>query len=422
MKKRKTNFDTGGFAVRLARISVALPLAGLFAAGIAVERKRPVEFQQAPPASAVTPLEETQTLGPGVVYRHLRRAAPAGEPWSIHVLEVSRREKRIAIRAVHSQPDENGMQRELPTAMAARASAAGSQVLAVVNGDYDLNGEYLGVSDGLTITSGEISTTGKPKWPAMAVLKSGEPVIGVPEVEFELRAGKRAWFASGLNKPMGAAYGSGPFLFTSDFRSRVKMGGPFRAAMINQLQPALPLQTDSEIRGVVAQRVDGAAELVVPAGAIATAERATPSNRAVSHLPVGSNVKLRIAVRMNGKKGVREAIGGFPILVRDARLSIEGQPGEYLQRRHPRTAVCYNDHSIIFTVVDGRQPQWSAGMTLEELAALEISLGCTMALNTDGGGSSVMAISDSALHIVNSPSDGQERGRGNAWLVVRKKR
>jgi exopolysaccharide biosynthesis protein len=67
-------------------------------------------------------------------------------------------------------------------------------------------------------------------------------------------------------------------------------------------------------------------------------------------------------------------------------------------------------------------------MTLEELGDLMVSLGCTTAINTDGGGSSVMAVAERGanggikppLQIVNSPSDGQERGRGNAWVIVRR--
>ena len=132
---------------------------------------------------------------------------------------------------------------------------------------------------------------------------------------------------------------------------------------------------------------------------------------------------------MAGKKGVQHAIGGFPILVENGRRNIVGTPGENLKRRHTRTAVCTNDRKVIFVVVDGRQPQLSVGMTLEELADLIVSLGCTTATNTDGGGSSVMAVAapvgaqhavPAHLRVANSPSDGQERGRGNAWVVLRR--
>jgi len=90
--------------------------------------------------------------------------------------------------------------------------------------------------------------------------------------------------------------------------------------------------------------------------------------------------------------------------------------------------VCYNEQNYIFVVVDGRQPKLSVGMTLEELADFMVSLGCTEAMNTDGGGSAEMAASvpqknspgASKFEIVNSPSDGPERGRPNAWIIVRR--
>ena len=128
-------------------------------------------------------------------------------------------------------------------------------------------------------------------------------------------------------------------------------------------------------------------------------------------------------------------MGGFPILAQNGRSRIVGAPSRSLAGRNPRTAVCYNDQDLIFVAVDGRQPALSVGMTLEELADLMVSLGCRVAMNTDGGGSTVMAVAlppkappdaalpdAAALQIVNSPSDGKERGRGNAWLVIREHR
>ncbi len=373
-----------------------------------------VAYAQAP---AVAKSESPQTLAPGVVYKHLSRSTPTGEPWSIHVLEVSRKEKQILVRAVKSQPNENGMQRELPTVMATRV---GAKAVAVINGDYDMAGDFLGVSDGLTVTSGEISTTGKPIWPAMAIRKSGAPVIAVPKVEIEIRAGKRAWLIGALNKPFSPAHGEGSRVFTREYRSSLRLGPGFRAVIIKNLKPPLPLRANSEIQGEVAERPEIGNEFAVPAGSLVFVERATPLDTAVQNLPPGTRVRLRINVEMERRRDVRDVIGGFPILVRAGVRNIEGTPGANLKLRHPRTTVCYNDRSVIFTVVDGRQPQLSVGMTLEELADLQVELGCTMAMNTDGGGSSVMVITDPALRIVNSPSDGKERGRGNAWLIVRK--
>ncbi len=386
------------------------------------------------PGQAPAPAPVSTVLASGVEYRHLQTQSPAGEPWSIHVLEVSRREKSVELRAVPGRGEDGSMQRELPTAMASRLAASGENVLAVVNGDYDLPAPHLGISDGLSITSGQVWTTGKPTWPNFALLKNGEPVFAVPEVAIELQSGKRKWSIPALNKPFGSAWGSGPRVLTRQFRDVFKSDQPFAAVFIEITSSPVSLRVDSTVHGVVRASVHAVKELDVLPGALFVVCRLgdpPPFDGPDAPCTLGADekVKLRVRIRMAGKKGVRHAIGGFPILVENGRSSIVGTPGENLKRRHPRTAICTNDRKVIFVVVDGRQPQLSVGMTLEELADLMVSLGCTTAMNTDGGGSSVMAVAAPAsaqigaqqaapLRIVNSPSDGQERGRGNAWVIL----
>lgn len=390
---------------------------------------RPVPGQVPAPAPVST------VLASGVEYRHLQTQSPAGEPWSIHVLEVSRREKSVELRAVPGRDENGAMQRELPTAMANRAAATDENVLAVVNGDYDLPAPHLGVSDGLSITSQQLWTTGQRSRPTMAVLRSRQPVIAVAETRIELSLGNHHWPLGAVNKPFGTAWGPGPRLYTREFGAAVRSESHFTAIVIGRLSPALPLRADGEVRGIVLENVTDATEVFIPPDALVIAVR--PPAACIDSFTVlpletlkpGDKVRVRIRTRIAGKKGVHHAIGGFPILVENGRRSIVGTPGENLKRRHPRTAICTNDRKVIFVVVDGRQPQLSVGMTLEELADLMISLGCTTAMNTDGGGSSVMAVAAPAsaqigaqqaapLRIVNSPSDGQERGRGNAWVIL----
>ena len=94
-----------------------------------------------------------------------------------------------------------------------------------------------------------------------------------------------------------------------------------------------------------------------------------------------------------------------------------GKQGEWGkgEPRHPRSAIGWNDAFFYLVVVDGRQAN-SVGMTFPELAALMAELGCTEALNLDGGGSSTMWVSG---RIVNSPSGGAERALANALVLVR---
>jgi hypothetical protein len=409
-----------------------------------------------PVAGQATSAPEVR-VAPGVSYRHIQSATPAGEPWSVHVLSLDRRQRGVGLRAVAGQATRGEMQRELPTRLAARwnnTRGTAGQAIAVVNGDYDLAAPFLGIPDGLSVTSGLLWTTGRPDWPVMAVLKSGEPVIGVPQVALELSAGGTHWQIAAVNKPLGSVHGTGLRLYTREFRPAIKSDAPIRAIVIAHLSPALPLRVDSVVRGTLVSVVDETRELPIPRDAMVLAYRPAPQGASqafdprnlLPQLKPGTKVKLRIRVTVSGKRDIQEVIGGFPILVREGRREIVGTPSEYLARRHPRTAACYNREKIIFAVVDGRQPQLSVGMTLEELGDLMVSLGCTVAMNTDGGGSSVMAIvvppgkelislvgaqpaapvsgvaslPGPSLHIVNSPSDGQERGRGNAWVIVRR--
>ncbi len=83
--------------------------------------------------------------------------------------------------------------------------------------------------------------------------------------------------------------------------------------------------------------------------------------------------------------------------------------------RHPRTAVGFNADEILLVTVDGRQKDWSVGMTMVELARLMAELGCTEALNLDGGGSTTAWVDG---EVVNRPSDGGQRRIANALLVI----
>ena len=111
-----------------------------------------------------------------------------------------------------------------------------------------------------------------------------------------------------------------------------------------------------------------------------------------------------------------EAVGGGPRLVKDGvDISTDAYWGECLDSggtaafgRHPRTgAGLTEDGKLVLVVCDGRGMNGSTGYTLAEFAAKFISLGCTDAMNFDGGGSS--CIVGAGGEILNHPSDGTER-------------
>lgn len=76
----------------------------------------------------------------------------------------------------------------------------------------------------------------------------------------------------------------------------------------------------------------------------------------------------------------------------EAITSNEGFTDRTLCKPNPRTAIGYVEPGhYYFVVVDGRFAGGSLGMELKDLSILMHSLGCTVAYNLDGGGTSCMA-------------------------------
>ncbi|MBP2702878.1 phosphodiester glycosidase family protein [Microbispora sp. RL4-1S] len=145
------------------------------------------------------------------------------------------------------------------------------------------------------------------------------------------------------------------------------------------------------------------------------------------HAPQGSAVKVVTKVTdMRTRKGIpltpdTNIIGGAVGLVRGGKTAITpGRDGmantSMILRRHPRTlAGVTRTGKLIIALVDGRAPGGSVGASFFEAAALMRWLGARDAVNLDGGGSSTMVV---GKKVVNKPSDGVERGVGDALLVV----
>jgi len=90
----------------------------------------------------------------------------------------------------------------------------------------------------------------------------------------------------------------------------------------------------------------------------------------------------------------------------------------FANKRHPRTCVGITRESVLFITFDGRSDQ-AEGMNLMEVQDFLLDMGCTDALNLDGGGSTCMWTFDKG--VVNRPSDKTgERPVANAILILEK--
>ena len=133
----------------------------------------------------------------------------------------------------------------------------------------------------------------------------------------------------------------------------------------------------------------------------------------VPTLTTGATLHL-VTETVPDMSGSEVAIGGGPALLKDGKLM---EWKGWVQVRHPRTALGWNKKYLYLVQVDGRQLDVSLGMTFPELAAYMLKLGCTEAMNFDGGGSATMWAFG---RVQNSPSEGQERPSPNCLVVVKK--
>ena len=98
----------------------------------------------------------------------------------------------------------------------------------------------------------------------------------------------------------------------------------------------------------------------------------------------------------------------------------------FVTKRHNRTAVgIKNDGTTLLVVADGRFSHQAEGFSLPELTRVMRWLGCTDAINLDGGGSTTMYVHDYPHDgVVNHPSDNRrhdhqgQRPVSNAVLVL----
>ncbi len=126
---------------------------------------------------------------------------------------------------------------------------------------------------------------------------------------------------------------------------------------------------------------------------------------------------------------VQQAIGGWQRLVVDGEVVGTFTVNDNAMQFHPRTFIGVSkDHKKVYLfVLDGRQPEYSNGMRLEDMMLLCQGAGCYQALNMDGGGSTTMVRrventgASVSFEVMNKPSDVPPRAVINGLQVIEKK-
>lgn len=103
----------------------------------------------------------------------------------------------------------------------------------------------------------------------------------------------------------------------------------------------------------------------------------------------------------------KDVMTAGPMLLQGGKMIPQRDDRTFVTKRHNRTALGIRpDGTTLLVVADGRFRHQAEGFTLPELERIMLWLGCTDAINLDGGGSTTMYVNGKPHDgIVNYPSD-----------------
>ena len=349
----------------------------------------------------------TDTIASGALHRsYLVRQGP----WAVHVLDIDRGAcwQPVAVKGASGAAGRNKT-----SALAASMSAPPMFVAGGVNADFFLF-DPPGVPTGAHV-SGNVVVTGPGVRPVFATDPEGRTWIGVLSVVGVAVAARDSIPVTSWNRiaPAGVAWMDaryGPSVDT--------LSGSVRIVL-----PALSGTVESVEAGLTPTQIPSSG------GVLVLGPRAPASVHEAFLRAARSGVRLDVEVRLDPIHP-QEAVGGFPVLVRDS-VEVPGLDSagaaNFAPVRHPRTIVgtASGGRRLLLITIDGRQPGYSVGTTNRESARVALGLGATEAINLDGGGSTAMVIAryrgDSVtFDVVNKPSDAAgERAVGNALVITR---
>lgn len=357
------------------------------------------------------------------------------------------------------------------SAMAQTLEAGGKRVVGGLNGDYFV--VATGVPLGMVITDGVLRSSAS-YLNAVGFNADGTVFIGQPQLSVTATFSGHTLIVAGVNKIRTAT--DGYFLLTDDFSGNTQNTAPGVDVILSPVldnvgqgvkvdldvtdtqnsdtsadtptetvsdstkltSEAVTTDTEAadEVTGTLMQSekptVGGRVSYVVEQVLHSTGSIPIPKGKAVltinsksnewlvselAALQPGDTVDLDITSADSRWATAQYAVGGMYKLVTNGVVESGLDAAQA-----PRSAVGIKpDSTAVFYTIDGRQAGYSVGATLTQVAQRLVELGCTEAVCLDGGGSTMFGVTypnDTAMHVVNKPSDGSQRAVTNAIFLV----
>ena len=343
-------------------------------------------------------------IAPGVVYR---MEVDNSVPRVIHALRFAREAATLTSQPVFAQGSVFGREDDRKGRATLSETIKSESALAGVNGDFF---PWTGDPLGAMVRNGELVS--KP-FLGRSVFAWGPGYSTVSRLNWKSSAtftGQENLKIDGLNEVC-----SKDMVVLNTFAAGYAVTDPNATSAVIELGNSIG--PTGSWKGQVITVVKG--ETRIPVGKTQAVLTASGKSAAkLEFLAKGEAVTIQMSTSGLDWVRAKNVVGGGPVVVTAGKplqaWDAENFNAEFATKRHPRSAIGATALGDIWLVIiEGRQTL-SVGATIEELSRIMVRLGCTEAINLDGGGSSEIALTGM---IVNRPSDGAERPIANSILV-----
>jgi hypothetical protein len=350
---------------------------------------------------------------------YLKVQVKTGRKLIIHAVRYNTHVAGYSIEAWSGQDSLSGLER--PSAMVSRYAAAGREVKTAINGGFYYMDAPIKVPTSAEIVRGMVNGFGRNWSPLVGFNGDNRPYIDY--LTYSSMVKNKTGGELTLTNVNTTRLNNELVLYNSAIGKRT--GTNTEGTEVLCTPKSGQWETlDSYIN--VPCRIDvvesGVGNMAVPKGKIVLSGHGTASAY-LANLQTGDDITVTVNYTLRDVPNVnssviRNAVSGSTIILKNNVVlpptTNEGDPTV----PDPRSAVGYSvaKHYVFFTVVDGRRPQSSLGVSTEELAQVMQYLGATDAIHLDGGGSSCLMVGTSTK---NTPTDGSQRAVCNGLAIIK---
>lgn len=330
---------------------------------------------------------------------------------NINAVEFNPKNKYLSLRAGKSAGYVYSTQTVNTIANNMSDTNGGDVAVAAINGDFFNFG--VGVPHGIFIDEGRILSTPPQYYAAFGLTYDNEPFIvrHGTILDKEFRINGILCDINGINNPHDAS-GNSLILFTPDYARGTKTGEDTYElrCRINSGD----IRHGETLNFTVEEIFDSVGNTSLGDGYIVLSAKGSRIED-LKKISVGESYDIKF--RFNDFwSNVKFAVGGIELLLQNGEIYSTKDASN-----QPRTSVGIRpDGTVVFATFDGRQDN-AVGMSYKTAAEAMKALGCTDALNLDGGGSTTFVLrnpGDMKTSIVNSISGSSARQVANALVLM----